>query len=258
MDLYLRYSACSHHGYRRENNEDSGYAGSRLLALADGMGGHAAGEVASSLVIEELAPLDDRELGSNLLTQLREAIARANAAIAQYVAEHPDLDGMGTTLTAILFAGDRFGLAHVGDSRAYLFRDGSLSQITKDDTLVQSLIDVGRLSPEKAMSHPRRSIVLRALTGHTLEPSLEIREARAGDRYLLCSDGVSDVLPPEVLAESLLIDDPRTCAYSLIQHAMRAGTQDNVTTIVAEVTDRDFGYDIPIVDGAVAETPARR
>jgi serine/threonine protein phosphatase PrpC len=119
MALHLRYSATSHGGYTRENNEDSVYAGPRLLALADGMGSHAAGEIASSLVIAELATLDDHRPRGDLFADLREAVTRANAAIARYVDEHPALDGMGTTLTAMLFAGDRLGLVHVGDSRAY-------------------------------------------------------------------------------------------------------------------------------------------
>jgi PPM family protein phosphatase len=258
MSLYLRYSASTHRGYRRENNEDSVYAGPRLLALADGMGGHAAGEIASSLVIAELATLDDYEPGSDLLGELHGATARANAAIARYVDENPALEGMGTTLTAMLFAGDRLGLVHVGDSRAYLLRAGSLSQITKDETLIQSLIDESRLAPEKAANHPRQSIVLRALTGHTLEPTLEIREVRAGDRYLLCSDGISDVLSSETLAEALLVGEPQRCAYPLLQLAMRAGTHDNVTCIVADVTERDFGYNVPIMGGAASPELAPR
>jgi PPM family protein phosphatase len=252
MALHLRYSATSHGGYTRENNEDSVYAGPRLLALADGMGGHAAGEIASSLVIAELATLDDHRPRGDLLADLREAVTRANAAIARYVDEHPALDGMGTTLTAMLFAGDRLGLVHVGDSRAYLLRDGSLSQITKDETLIQSLIDEGRLTPEKAANHPRASIVLRALTGHTLEPTLEARQVSAGDRYMLCSDGISDVLSSDSLAEALLVEDPQRCAYQLLQLAMRAGTHDNVTCIVADVTERDLGYNVPIMGGAAS------
>ena len=258
MALYLRYSAFTHTGYTRQNNEDSVYAGPRLLALADGMGGHAAGEVASSLVIAELATLDEREPSGDLVAELRDTTARANAAIARFVDDRPELDGMGTTLTAMLFADDRVGLVHVGDSRAYLLRDASLSQITKDETFVQTLIDEGRLAPEEASTHPRQSIVMRALTGRELEPVLQIREVRMGDRYLLCSDGVSDVLSPDALVEALLIEDPQRCAYLLLQAAMRAGTQDNVTCIVADVTDRDLGYNVPIMGGAASESLARR
>jgi PPM family protein phosphatase len=252
MPLHLRYSASTHRGYQRENNEDSVYAGSRLLALADGMGGHAAGEVASSLVIAELAPLDERDPGNDVLAELREAVVRANAAVRRHVDDNPDLDGMGTTLTALLFAGDSLGLVHVGDSRAYLLRGGSLQQMTKDETMAQALIDEGRLTPEDARSHPGQALVMRALTGRELEPVLQMREVMAGDRYLLCSDGVSDVLSPDALTDALLTEDPQRCAYELLQLAMRAGTRDNVTCIVADVTERDFGYNVPIVGGAAS------
>jgi serine/threonine protein phosphatase PrpC len=256
MPLHLRYSASTHRGYQRENNEDSVYAGPRLLALADGMGGHAAGEVASSLVIAELAPLDERDPGEDVIAELRDAVGRANAAVRRHVEDNPDLDGMGTTLTALLFAGDTVGLVHVGDSRAYLLRDGSLQQITKDETMAQALIDEGRLDPEEARSHPGQALVLRALTGRELQPVLQKREVKAGDRYLLCSDGVSDVLSPDALADALLIEDPQRCAFELLPLAMRAGTRDNVTCIVADVTERDFGYNVPIVGGAASLDPA--
>ena len=153
MTLVLRYSARSDRGLVRQNNQDSVYAGPRLLALADGMGGHAAGEVASKLVIAALVPLDDDEPGDDLLGELAEATAQGNDAITELVHEEPDLDGMGTTLTAVLFAGSRLGMVHVGDSRAYLFRDGTLTQITRDDTFVQMLVDQGLLSAEEARHH---------------------------------------------------------------------------------------------------------
>src|ERR1044071_5904084 len=177
MTLVLRYSARSDRGLVRSNNQDSVYAGPRLLALADGMGGHAAGEVASSLVIDALKPLDADTPGEDLLSDLRDAAVEGNAAITQHVADAPDLEGMGTTLTAILFAGSRLGLVHVGDSRAYQLRDGVLSQITKDDTFVQSLIDEGRITEEKAHTHPQRPLLLRAITGQDIDPWLTIREA---------------------------------------------------------------------------------
>ena len=145
MTLVLHYAARSDRGLVRSNNQDSVYAGPRLLALADGMGGHAAGEVASKVVIAALAPLDDDEPGDDLLGHLREAVLSGNGAISELVSQDPDLDGMGTTLTAVLFAGSKLGLVHIGDSRAYLVRDGELSQITHDDTFVQSLIDEGRI-----------------------------------------------------------------------------------------------------------------
>src|SRR6476469_6425017 len=194
MTLVLRYSARSDRGLVRQNNQDAVYAGPRLLALADGMGGHAAGEVASSLVISALAPLDEDDPGDDLLAELRDATVEGNSAITRHVADSPDLEGMGTTLTAILFAGTRLGLVHIGDSRAYQLREGTLSQITKDDTFVQSLIDEGRITEEEAHTHPQRSLLLRAITGQDIEPSLTMRESRPGDRYLLCSDGLCGVV----------------------------------------------------------------
>jgi PPM family protein phosphatase len=254
MTLVLRYSARSDRGLVRQNNQDAVYAGPRLLALADGMGGHAAGEVASSLVISALAPLDEDDPGDDLLAELRDATVEGNAAITRHVADAPDLEGMGTTLTAVLFAGSRLGLVHIGDSRAYQLRDGVLSQITKDDTFVQSLIDEGRITEEEAQTHPQRSLLLRAITGQDIDPSLTIREARAGDRFLLCSDGLSGVVSDETLAETLLTyHDPRECADRMIELALRGGGPDNITCIVADVVDIDFGEDAPIMGGSVGD-----
>lgn len=254
MTLVLRYSARSDRGLVRQNNQDAVYAGPRLLALADGMGGHAAGEVASSLVISALAPLDDDDPGDDLLAELRVATVEGNAAITRHVADAPDLEGMGTTLTAILFAGSRLGLVHVGDSRAYQLREGAFSQITKDDTFVQSLIDEGRITEEEAHTHPQRSLLLRAITGQDIDPSLTIREARSGDRYLLCSDGLSGVVSDETLADTLAAyRDPRECADRMIELALRGGGPDNITCIVADVVDVDFGEDAPIMGGAVGD-----
>ncbi len=254
MTLVLRYSARSDRGLVRQNNQDAVYAGPRLLALADGMGGHAAGEVASSLVISALASLDEDDPSDDLLRQLREATVEGNAAITRHVADAPDLEGMGTTLTAILFAGSRLGMVHVGDSRAYLLRGGVLSQITKDDTFVQSLIDEGRITEEEAHTHPQRSLLLRAITGQDVEPSLTIRESRAGDRYLLCSDGLSGVVSDETLADTLQsYRDPRDCADRMIELALRGGGPDNITCIVADVVDIDFGDDAPVLGGSVGD-----
>ncbi len=252
---YLRFAAASHRGFERENNEDSVYAGRRLLALADGVGGQAAGEVASSIVIRELATLDPDDRGADVLDDLGAAIDRANAAIALHIRDHPGHRGMATTVTALLFVGDEAGLVHVGDSRAYLLRDGSLSQITKDETLVQMLVDQGSLSPQEASVDPRRSVVLRALDGGPIKPVLQRRAVRIDDRYLLCSDGVSDVLPPTALADALLADDPQRGAYPLVLEAIHAGSSDNVSCVVAHVVDHDAGYNIPLAWGAVADAP---
>lgn len=252
MTLVLRYAARSDRGLVRANNEDSVYAGARLLALADGMGGHAAGEVASQLVIAALAHLDDDEPGGDLLGKLEAAVRAGNSAIAAQVEMEPDLEGMGTTLTAILFDGNRLGLVHIGDSRGYLLRDGELTQITKDDTFVQTLVDEGRITAEEAHSHPQRSLIMRALTGHEVEPTLTMREVRAGDRYLLCSDGLSDPVSDETIHEALKIPDVAESAYRLIELALRGGGPDNVTVVVADVVDFEYGQTQPILAGAVS------
>ncbi|CAN5399148.1 protein phosphatase 2C domain-containing protein [soil metagenome] len=252
MTLVLRYAARSDRGLVRANNEDSVYAGARLLALADGMGGHAAGEVASQLVIAALAHLDDDEPGGDLLSKLDSAVRDGNSAIAAHVEMEPELEGMGTTLTAILFAGNRLGLLHIGDSRGYLMRDGELTQITKDDTFVQTLVDEGRITAEEAHSHPQRSLIMRALTGHEVDPTLIMREARNGDRYLLCSDGLSDPVSFETIQEALLIEDVTDAADRLIELALRGGGPDNVTVVVADVVDYDYGQTQPILAGAVS------
>lgn len=253
MTLVLRYAARSDRGLVRSSNQDSVYAGPRLLALADGMGGHAAGEVASKVVIASLAPLDDDEPGDDLLSQLREAVGHGNAAISELVANDPDLDGMGTTLTAVLFSGSRLGLVHVGDSRAYLYRGSQFAQITRDDSFVNELLEQGRITEEEAAVHPQRSLLLKALTGHEIEPSLTVREARAGDRYLLCSDGLSGMVSDETLGEAIRIEDPQDCADRMIELALKGGGTDNVTVIIADVVDVDFGEDAPIVGGAAGD-----
>jgi serine/threonine protein phosphatase PrpC len=252
VTLVLRYAARSDRGLVRANNEDSVYAGARLLALADGMGGHAAGEVASQLVIAALAHLDDDEPGGDLLSELNSAVHEGNASIAAHVEADPELDGMGTTLTAILFAGNRLGLVHIGDSRGYLLRDGELNQITKDDTFVQTLVDEGRITAEEAHSHPQRSLIMRALTGHEVEPTLIMREAHVGDRYLLCSDGLSDPVSFETIQDALLIPDVAESADRLIEMALRGGGPDNVTVVVADVVDYGVGQTQPILAGAVS------
>ncbi|GAA3379332.1 MULTISPECIES: PP2C family protein-serine/threonine phosphatase [Streptomyces] len=262
MSLSLRFAAGSHKGMIREGNEDSGYAGPRLLAVADGMGGQAAGEVASSEVISSLVQLDDDVPGSDILTALGIAVQRANDQLRVMVEDDSQLEGMGTTLTALLWTGQRLGLVHVGDSRAYLLRDGVLTQITQDHTWVQRLVDEGRITEEEATTHPQRSLLMRALgSGDVVEPDLSIREVRAGDRYLICSDGLSGVVSHQTLEETLAdYHGPHETVQSLIQLALRGGGPDNITCIVADVLDTDSGdtmaaqlNDTPVVVGAVAE-----
>jgi protein phosphatase len=250
MSFALRYAVRSDRGLIRGNNEDSVYAGPRLLAIADGMGGHVGGEVASKVVISSIAYLDDDTPSADLLNALREATESANVHLRDLVAEDPSLEGMGTTLTALLFAGNRLGLLHVGDSRCYLLRSDQLAQITRDDTFVQALVDEGRLTQEEASSHPQRSLLMHALNGGDLEPDLSVREARVGDRYLLCSDGLTDVVSSETVAEALRIPTPHGAADRLVELALRSGGPDNVTVIVADVIDDEYGDDVPVVDGA--------
>jgi len=258
MTLALRFAARSHTGLLRDGNEDSVYAGPRLLAVADGMGGHAAGEVASAVAIAALAPLDEDAPGADLLDALRTAASSANNHLRDMVEGDPALDGMGTTLTAVLSAGNRLGLLHIGDSRAYLLRDGELSQITHDHTLVQTLIDEGRISEEEASTHPQRSVITRVLDGRPgLEPDLSVREVRAGDRYLLCSDGLTGpVASLDTLRDALALPDVQEAVDRLVQLALRGGGPDNVTVIVAEVVDTDHLPPLsPVVAGAAAEAP---
>ena len=239
MTLALRYAIRSDVGLLREGNEDSAYAGPHLLAIADGMGGHVAGEVASSVTISALTGLDDEVPADHLLDALAAAVARASGTLHEMSVEDPSLEGMGTTLTALLWSGTTIAICHIGDSRAYLLRDGEFRQITRDHTLVQSLVDDGRLSPAQAATHPQRSLVMRALqSGTEAEPDLFTIEAAAGDRFLLCSDGLSDVVSEETLRETLIRCTDRDQAVGqLIELAIRGGGPDNITCIVADIVD---------------------
>ncbi|MBK7623525.1 MAG: serine/threonine-protein phosphatase [Kineosporiaceae bacterium] len=240
MAIALRYAARSDVGLVRSNNQDSAYAGPNLLVVADGMGGHAGGDVASSLAIGEMAPLDDELHGADALDHLSEAVHAAHRELLDRVDEEPALAGMGTTVTALLRAGNRLALAHIGDSRAYLLRDGALVQITKDHTFVQTLVDEGRITLAEAEIHPQRSVVMRVVSDvvDDVEPDLSMREARIGDRYLLCSDGLSGVVSLETMQDTMaVLADPGSTCEHLVHLALRAGAPDNVTCIVADVVD---------------------
>ncbi|MFI0410210.1 Stp1/IreP family PP2C-type Ser/Thr phosphatase [Actinomadura sp. 3N508] len=239
MTLGIRYAARSDVGMLREGNEDSAYAGAHLLAVADGMGGHVGGEIASAAAIEALRALDKDLPATELLAALEHTVRAANDNLHRIVESDPALQGMGTTLTAMLWAGNQVALVHIGDSRAYLLRDGSLFQITHDHTLVQSLVDEGRISPDEAASHPQRSLLLRALDGRgEVDPDLSLREAQVGDRYLLCSDGLSGVVTAETIFQVLTdVDDPEQAVRQLIDLANRGGGPDNITCVVADVVN---------------------
>jgi len=243
MSIALRYTVQSDVGLLREGNEDSAYAGPHLLAIADGMGGHAAGEVASAVAIATLAPLDTDTAGIDMLQALAGAIADANAELKQIAQTDPATEGMGTTLTALLWSGDEVALCHIGDSRAYLLRDGAFHQITHDHTLVQSLVDEGKLTPEAAASHPQRSLVMRALQSSVpAEPDLAMLKAQVGDRFLLCSDGLSDVVSDETVQKTLTqLTDLDEAVSQLINLAIRSGGPDNITCVLADVIDTESG-----------------
>ncbi len=257
MTISLRYTVRSDVGLLREGNEDSAYAGPHLLAIADGMGGHAAGEVASAVAIKTLAPLDADPAGIDMLRALGDAIAEANAALRDITLSDPATEGMGTTLTALLWSGDEVALCHIGDSRGYLLRDGALQQITHDHTLVQTLVDEGRLTPEAAASHPQRSLVMRALQSSVpADPDLSMMTARVGDRFLLCSDGLTDVVSDETLRTTLRqLPDLDAAVEQLVDLAIRSGGPDNITCVLADVIDTDAGQqrsDQIIIVGALA------
>ncbi|MGH3095681.1 MAG: PP2C family protein-serine/threonine phosphatase, partial [Streptosporangiales bacterium] len=240
-------------------NQDSAYAGPHLVAVADGMGGHAHGEVASAVAIATLATLDEELPGSDLADTLRHSFSAANDSIRSMVDADSSLEGMGTTLTALLYEEGRLCLAHIGDSRAYLLRDGALAQVTKDHTLVQSLVDEGRLSEEQAAVHPQRSLLLQALgTAAAIDPDINVYEVRAGDRWLLCSDGLSSYVSDDTIGDELSGSEPiETVTGRLVNLANRAGGADNITCVIADVVDVDTS-DHPVVVGAATETQQPR
>lgn len=222
---------------RRENNEDALFASPRLIAVADGVGGAAAGEVASELAILKMMGLDKRRLVRPLKEELGDAVADANAVIAFASFCDPGHAGMGTTLTAVALSNDgEYLIANVGDSRTYLLRGEHLRRLTRDDSLVQALIDRGALSETAARQHPQRSVVLEALDGVERElPAVRAIRARAGDRLLLCSDGVTDYLDDTELATLMRIDGAAVAVRRLVDLALDRGSRDNVTAIVADV-----------------------
>jgi PPM family protein phosphatase len=245
MPLTLRYVARSEVGLVREGNEDAGYAGPRLLAVADGVGGHAAGEIASSVAIEALSAIDgttpNTQDGFDPRSALTGAVREAGDRMRTLIRRHPRLESMGTTVTAALWTGDTFVFAHLGDSRAYLLHNGELHRITHDHTYVQALIDEGRLTENEAANHPARSLILRILDGRS-DPEIDVFtiEVTSGDRVLLCSDGLTAVADDDVLADALSAgDDVKTTAERLIELAYAGGAPDNVTVVVGDVVEVD-------------------
>jgi protein phosphatase len=240
MSLALRSVVVTDPGLIRSNNEDSAFAGARLIVVADGIGGLPAGELASEIVVRGLRDLDTATPDGDPEWVLRTAVAAANDEIQAVADEDPDRYGMGTTCTAMLLCGGHLYLAHVGDSRGYRFRDRTLTQVTADDTYVQMLVDAGELDRVAARHHPQRSLVMQALQGGTYELHTEDLAPIVGDRLLICSDGLSDVITDETIAAVLgmhsHIDE---CAQMLVKLTLAAGAPDNVTVIVADVVDPD-------------------
>ncbi|KAA9152467.1 serine/threonine-protein phosphatase [Microbacterium lushaniae] len=232
-------AAISHTGKVRSNNQDSGYAGSNLFVVADGMGGHAGGDVASSLAIARLALLD-QPFSSTAEAELalRDSIADTATELIETVGRRPELAGMGTTVSALVMVDDYAVIAHIGDSRIYLYRDGTLTQITTDHTFVQRLVDSGRITPEEARYHPRRSVLMRVLGDMDPDPEVDtfIMPTQPGDRWLLCSDGLSGVLDDAHTAKALSQGlAPGRTADLLLKHALDGGAPDNVTIVIVDV-----------------------
>jgi len=262
MPPTLRSAVGSDVGRRRENNQDSAVTSPRILAVADGMGGHAHGEVASAVAISAMLDLDARLRGVDLaqvdpLAALRETVEDAAARLTELAQHNPDLRGTGTTVVAFLAHGSRIGVLHLGDSRAYLLRDGQLQRLTRDHTLVQSLVDEGRISEAEAASHPRRSWLVKTLQdSSTPEPDLFFVDGVPGDRYLICSDGVTAVLDDTQVHEVLAtVAEPAAAVAELIARANAGGGPDNITCIVADlVDDGPAEDDTPVVVGSAANT----
>ena len=229
----------SDQGLRYDHNEDSFHLGANLVVVADGIGGSVAGEVASRTVVDVFAAAEPAEDGDDLYRILGECLRRSTDAINELVRQDPELDGMGTTATAMMWVDDRIVVAQVGDSRAYYLPDRGareLAQITRDDSFVQYLVDSGSITADEARSHPRRNVILQALNGMSVTPTFTTMAPMPGDRYLLCSDGLSDyVAHAEIERVVRGVDDRDVAAEQLIDLALQAGAPDNVTVIVADV-----------------------
>ena len=262
--LRLEYGAVSDVGRVRRDNQDSGYAGPWLLAVCDGVGGAARGDIASSTAITQLRRLDEPPGSGSpdeLLGRVAGAVHRAHDRLVELVDEDPALNGTSTTATVLAFDGVRLGVGHVGDSRAYLYRDGAIRQLTLDHTFVQTLIDEGRITEADARVHPHKNLILHAIDGnHELEPDLFVLDLQPGDRLLLCSDGCSGVLEAGRLADILSSGSPDYAAVELVRASLEAGSSDNVTCLVADVVDGepDDGGAKPLLVGAAADRRARR
>lgn len=238
MALALRYLAHSEIGLVRKNNQDSAYVSPTMLVVADGMGGAAAGDLASAIAVELLSKVDaEHPAGEDMLTSLGTAISDSSDLINELVATDPSLDGMGSTACVLMFDGENLALANIGDSRAYRFRSGELTRLSRDHSWVQSLIDEGKLTEAEALEHPHRSLILKVINGqpqHT--PDLELLDVQAGDRLLLCSDGLCGLVTDDVIA-ARISGDRQDVMDAMIRVAHLEGGLDNITIIIADVVD---------------------
>ncbi|GAB2609211.1 PP2C family protein-serine/threonine phosphatase [Pseudactinotalea suaedae] len=261
MEVTFRFAVRSDLGTVRTNNEDSALASSNLLVLADGMGGHAAGEVASTVATRVFAQLtdelpdDDDTAVEDVVSRITHAGRSTRSALQQMSDADPLLESMGTTLLAVVSHAGHVTVGHIGDSRVYALRGSSLYQVTTDHTHVQRLVDTGQLTPEKARTHPYRAMLLRSLDDQPGGPDLDViaLEIEPGDRLLLCSDGLSDYLAPEEIGEVLAHPDREEAAERLIDAALRVGTRDNVTVVVADVVGEPSDGVPPELAGAVID-----
>lgn len=251
-------AAGSHVGKVRSNNQDSGYAGTHLFVVADGMGGHAGGDVASAVAIKSIAQVDRAyDSVDEAEKALRDALIEANGELAEAVFQHPELTGMGTTISAVVRVGERLALAHIGDSRIYRWRNGTLTQITKDHTFVQRLVDSGRITQEEAAVHPRRSVLMRVLGDVDLNPEIDtdIVDVLPGDRWLLCSDGLSGFVTDERIGELLVeFSDAAAAVDALIVESLDEGAPDNVTVVIVDIDESESSSaPRPIMVGSAAQ-----
>ncbi len=253
MVLQLRYATHSEIGLIRKNNQDSGFASAHLLVVADGMGGAAAGDLASAVAIDTLQRIDGPAAGELMLEVLAGAIHKANDRIADLVEADSNLDGMGTTVTGAMFDGVELGMVHIGDSRAYRLRDGHLERLTHDHSWVQSLVDEGKISEAEAAYHPHRSLLLKVLNGQPAnDPDLSMVQVQAGDRLMFCSDGVCGLVDDAEIESALALPEIEESVGQLVAVSLAEGGIDNITVIVADVVEAN-GMDDRVVLGAAAE-----
>ena len=259
MAITGKSTAVSHVGKIRANNQDSGYAGTQLFVVADGMGGHAGGDVASAIALKRVMEAD-RPFASAADAEfaLQSALSAANTMLAETVFEHPELTGMGTTVSAILRSGSQIAIAHIGDSRIYLLRDATLRQITADHTFVQRLVDSGRITPEEAAVHPRRSVLMRVLGDVDAAPEIDttVFDVLAGDRWLLCSDGLSSYVSDDKIAQALKsLPVVKDAADRLVKESLDQGAPDNVTVVIVDIDESAESASLPVIVVGSAATP---